>query len=347
MQNIGEFMPNGFGCVRRSKGNMGIQSRSNQVGGDFMAAPGREVLALEGRNQAIGCGDTRKGFARIRADNFGGNPVQDIHCRRFGTQNICSHFRSGSGFTLIELLVVIAIIAVLAALLLPALSAAKSRALAIQCLNNQKQLMLATTMYTDDNHDFLPYCNSDRGNAPGPGWLYSGVMLNPSLNKQDPTRCWESGTLFQYLKNPKVYLCPVDIQNPYFNLRKNQLTSYIWDFAASGFVESVYQSCKISSVWSPECILFWEPYAPGNSAMDLNAFNDGANWPWFPGYTEGLGLLHYKTGANVGRLDGSVVFMTETNFNADAQTPAGKGPGPGGKTYLWWSVFSNNGGNIN
>ena len=59
--------------------------------------------------------------------------------------------KSNSGFTLIELLVVIAIIAILAALLLPALSAAKTKAKAIHCVSNQKQVMLATKLYLDDN----------------------------------------------------------------------------------------------------------------------------------------------------------------------------------------------------
>jgi prepilin-type N-terminal cleavage/methylation domain-containing protein/prepilin-type processing-associated H-X9-DG protein len=94
--------------------------------------------------------------------------------------------RGKNAFTLIELLVVIAIIAILAALLLPALSAAKARAKSIYCLNNQKQIVLATKMYLDDNRGVVLPLWIEPG---APNWL--NAPYDPTaFSIQVPTMLW-------------------------------------------------------------------------------------------------------------------------------------------------------------
>jgi prepilin-type processing-associated H-X9-DG protein len=81
-----------------------------------------------------------------------------------------------AGFTLIELFIVIASVVILAVMLLPALASTKPNSQAFQCLNNQRQIMLAWQMYAADNTDVLPPNDLyDGGNNP-PRWYGQGMV---------------------------------------------------------------------------------------------------------------------------------------------------------------------------
>jgi prepilin-type N-terminal cleavage/methylation domain-containing protein/prepilin-type processing-associated H-X9-DG protein len=84
--------------------------------------------------------------------------------------------RPSPAFTLIELLVVIAIIAILAAMLLPALSRAKQRAITVRCLNNQRQWGLGLQLYSSENNDAIPRDGTDNGGQYG---VDTGIVTGP------------------------------------------------------------------------------------------------------------------------------------------------------------------------
>jgi len=108
-----------------------------------------------------------------------------------------------------------------------------------------------------------------------------------------------------------------------------------------------YPRSKNTQAWNPSaCFIQWEPdentLGPGNPGPF--EFNDAGNFPSAPpSGGEGIGKLHSKKGGNILAVDAHVQFMMATAFQKDSNTPEGQGPGPGGKTDLWWSPFSVNG----
>jgi prepilin-type N-terminal cleavage/methylation domain-containing protein/prepilin-type processing-associated H-X9-DG protein len=154
---------------------------------------------------------------------------------------------SKEGFTLVELLVVISIIALLMAILLPALARARELGKRAVCMNGLKQLQFGWNMYCDDKNDKVPagdvwysWTFTVGGAEGGPqlAWhewphpLHPGVPPNAATNNSnayfrdcvktgqcgDPV-IWQhaisEGLLFTYVKDYKIYRCPVGDKGEY------------------------------------------------------------------------------------------------------------------------------------
>ncbi|MGH7951686.1 MAG: prepilin-type N-terminal cleavage/methylation domain-containing protein [Limisphaerales bacterium] len=200
-----------------------------------------------------------------------------------------------NAFTLIELLVVIAIIAILAAMLLPALARAKESGKSIFCLNNLRQLGLASQMYVNDNSGTFP-------------------------PRSDTTR-WPSRLYEDYGQSLKLLLCPDDRVIPppdtYGTTNSNNAAdasprSYFingWnDYFQPIFPPPVDQGMKENAIVYPSDTILFGEKVPDHGDFYMDLLENGGN-----DFTGVLDQARHgdKSGSNYAFADGSSRYMKQ------------------------------------
>jgi type II secretory pathway pseudopilin PulG len=268
-----------------------------------------------------------------------------------GFKNTCER---DCAFTLTDLLVVMATLAILTALILPALAKSGDNGARTVCSNNLRQLGMALNMYASENQDTMPWPNwGNDATPPCPqGWLYSSNPNTPNNlqtgNATVDVANWstgrvanlQTGVYWQYLQNPDVFMCPVDavgnVGTALWESRNNKLSSYVMNGASAFFPAYSpanifgYRTAKMSQIWSPQCIINWEPSGTSGNG---NGYNDGANYPDLIG---GPSIVLHVTGANVLTVGGSTRFMSFADFTAEIYNPL-QDDCSHGKGLLWWN----------
>lgn len=249
--------------------------------------------------------------------------------------------RFQNGFTLIELLVVIGIIAILAAMLLPALSAAKKKAQTVNCISNLKQWSLAEQIYATDHDDAIPRDGTadsgqyapDTSATTGPGSPqdpYAWFNLLPDLMGDRPLANYYNMALPIKQKYPyagstnagsKIWYCPAGQINPndwsgttsFLANGQYGLFCYVMDLdlklksdIKNGVVGNSFgwpSMPKLASLHVPsaQVLLFDATYSPNFEGGRNSGTYPAARWDYFP--------KRHNKGGIIGFIDGHAAYF--------------------------------------
>ncbi len=162
---------------------------------------------------------------------------------------------SGRKFTLVELLVVITIISVLAGMLLPVLAQAVGAARQLNCSNNLRQIGSLASLYSDDNHDFLPCILGTPDPWDGLHWYRNPQFLHYFDIKGDTQQEVNDGL---NTGDHKVFICP-SAKFPHFSAVYNPAHRFV-DYGGNTFTGGRYYTRRFvrrRECTRPSRLLWW------------------------------------------------------------------------------------------
>ncbi len=268
------------------------------------------------------------------------------------------------GFTLIEVLVVVAIIALLVSILLPSLRTARDQARSVVCQSNLRQLGVGIQCFTADHKGYYP--DAQRWLTWTPWYWGPKDPVEFTAPRANPASGRQESWLLRYLKNPEVYLCPLDDGERVWKNAPGEWgamppgsTSYSMQGVLQQLVAGRYEnknypapfagvypeSNRMNSVWYNESILMETPARVMlmMEESELSPFNDGyVDWEGyyvsgFKAQTDKLTVRHRGKG-HLLMFDGHVEGLrSEKDFN-EATTRASQNSGR-----LYGALYSDNG----